>query len=385
MCNMKSLLAEPSESDKPIQPLRVAQIMGKMDCGGVEAVVMNYYRALDKSNVQFDFFVDKTSSFPQRTEIERMGGRVFLVPPYSHVFSYLGALERAFRQNQYRVVHAHINTMNVFPLFAAWLAGVPVRVCHNHSNAHWGEGLRTLAKYLLRPFARVFATDLFACSEMAGRWMYGNRRFESGKVHVMPNAIDTGRFAFDQAARTAQRTELGIAEDTLVIGHVGRFTFAKNHSFLINMFFALHERHPNSVLLLIGEGELEPAIRQKAQTLCPDGAVKFLGVRQDVNALYSAMDVFCLPSFYEGFSVVLLEAQVNGLPCVISNRVPTEAAIHPNVIRVSLSENAVFWADACCGATCRESDISSAIKQAHDIFCLAGDLAEFYQKRSAAS
>lgn len=382
---MISHLDEATESGVPFQPLRVAQVMGIMNCGGVEAVVMNYYRALDKSNVQFDFFVDRTSSFPQREEIERLGGRVYLVPPYSRIFSYLGALTRAFRQNQYRIVHAHINTMSVFPLFAAWLAGVPVRICHNHSTANWSEGLKTLAKYLLRPFARVFATDFFSCGEFAGRWMYGSRRFDSGKVHVMPNAIDTGHFAFDQAARTAQRAELGIAEDTLVIGHVGRFTFAKNHTFLINMFFALHERHPNSVLLLIGEGELEPEIRQKAREMFPDDAVKFLGVRQDVNQLYSVMDVFCLPSFYEGFSLVLLEAQVNGLPCVISDRVPTEAAIHPNVIRVSLSENAVSWADKCCSATCRESDISSAIKQARDIFCLAGNLSEFYQKRSAAS
>ncbi len=382
---MKSLLAVPPESGIPRRPLRVAQIMGKMDCGGVEAVVMNYYRALDKSNVQFDFFVDKTSSFPQRIEIERLGGRVFLVPPYGHVLSYLGALTRAFRQNQYCVVHAHTNTMNVFPLFAAWLAGVPVRVCHNHSTANWGEGLKTLAKYLLRPSARLFATDYFACGEKAGRWMYGSRRFDTGKVHVMPNAIDTKRFAFDPSVRSAQRRELGIGEDTLVLGHVGRFMFQKNHSFLLETFSALHEQRPDSVLLLIGEGELEPAIRQKARELFPDGAVRFLGVRQDVNALYSAMDVFCLPSFYEGFPVVLLEAQANGLPCVISDQVSAEAAIHPNVVRVPLAQSAAFWADACRGAACRVTDISSAIKQAHDIFCLAGDLAAFYQKRSAAS
>ncbi|MEN6418882.1 MAG: glycosyltransferase family 1 protein [Clostridiaceae bacterium] len=356
-----------------------------MDCGGVEAVVMNYYRALDKSNLQFDFFVDKTSSFPQRAEIERLGGRVFLVPPYSHVLSYLGALIHLFRKNQYRVVHAHTNTMNAFPLFAAWFAGVPVRVCHNHSTANWGEGLKTLAKYLLRPFARLFATDYFACGEKAGRWMYGSRRFDSSKVRVMPNAIDTKRFAFDPAARPARRRELGIGEDTLVLGHVGRFTFQKNHSFLLEMFSALHEQRPDSVLLLIGEGELEPAIRQKARELFPDGAVRFLGVRQDVNELYSAMDVFCLPSFYEGFPVVLLEAQANGLPCVISDHVSAEAAIHPNVVRVPLAQCAAFWADACRGAACRVADISCAIKQAHDIFCLAGDLAAFYQKRSSAS
>lgn len=381
---MKLCLNEPTESGIPLQPLRVAQVMGIMNCGGVEAVVMNYYRALDKSNVQFDFFVDKTSSFPQREEIERLGGRVFLVPPYSRVFSYLGALTRAFRQNEYRVVHAHTSTMNLFPLFAAWLAGVPVRICHNHSTANWGEGFKTLAKYLLRPFARVFATDYFSCGEFAGRWMYGNRRFDSGKVHVMPNAIDTARFAYRPDARSTLRSELGIGNETLVIGHVGRFMFQKNHSFLLEVFSALHKRHPDSVLLLIGEGELESAVRQKAKELCPNGSVRFLGVRQDVDQLYSVMDVFCLPSFYEGFPVVLLEAQANGLPCVVSYQVSAEAAIHPNVSRISLSETPAHWADACFSAAGRMNEISEMITKAHDISLLAQDLSAFYRSRSAA-
>lgn len=213
--------------------------------------------------------------------------------------------------------------------------------------------------------------------------MYGNRRFDSGKVHIMPNAIDTARFAFRPGARSTLRSELGIGNETLVIGHVGRFMFQKNHSFLLDVFSELHQRHPDSVLLLIGEGELESAVQQKAKELCPNGSVRFLGVRQDVDQLYSVMDVFCLPSFYEGFPVVLLEAQANGLPCVVSYQVSAEAAIHPNVSRISLSESPAHWASACLGAAERMTEISEMITKAHDISLLSQDLSAFYRNRSA--
>ncbi len=152
-------------------PLRVAQITGIMNNGGVEAVVMNYYRAIDKSRVQFDFFVDETSSFPQREEIEQLGGRCFLVPSYAHPLRYVRALLKLFRKHRYTIVHSQLNTMGVFPLFAAWLARVPVRICHNHSTAHRGEGKKNLMKQLLRPFSRLFATHYFACGDTAARWM----------------------------------------------------------------------------------------------------------------------------------------------------------------------------------------------------------------------
>ena len=305
--------------------MRVAQVMGIMNSGGVEAVVMNYYRAIDRSKIQFDFFVDETCSFPQRDEIERLGGRYYFVPPYYHVAAYIRTLRKLFRQNDYSIVHAQINTVNFFPLLAARLAGVPVRICHNHSTANWGELKKTLLKYLLRPFASVFATDYFACGERAGRWMYQNRRYNAGKVQIMPNAIPAEAFAFDPQARELLRAEAGVGPDTFVVGHVGRFTYAKNHAFLLDIFRAFHEATPDSVLLLVGEGELESDIKDRIQGLHLESCTRLLGVRKDVNKLYSAMDVFCLPSFYEGFPVVLVEAQANGLPCIISDRVTSEA------------------------------------------------------------
>lgn len=316
---------ESNKNYSPNSPMRVAQVMGIMNSGGVEAVVMNYYRAIDRSKIQFDFFVDETCSFPQRDEIERLGGQYYFVPPYYHVAAYIRTLKKLFRQNDYSIVHAQINTVNIFPLLAARLAGVPVRICHNHSTANWGEWKKTLLKYLLRPFARVFATDYFACGERAGRWMYQNRRYNAGKVQIMPNVIPAEAFAFDPQARELLRAEAGVGPDTFVIGHVGRFTYAKNHAFLLDIFRAFHEEIPDSVLLLVGEGELESEIKDRIQCLHLESCTRLLGVRKDVNKLYSAMDVFCLPSFYEGFPVVLVEAQANGLPCIISDRVTSEA------------------------------------------------------------
>ena len=357
-------------------PIRAAQILGRMDSGGIEAVVMNYYRHIDRSRIQFDFYLAADSSFPQREEVEGLGGGICLLPTYSRPLAYHRALYRAFRGKRYQIVHAHLSTMSVFPLFAAWRAGVPVRICHNHTTAHWGEGIKTLLKYILRPFAPVFATDLFACGETAGRWMYGRRRFELGKVTVMPNAIDTARFARDPQARAARRGELGIAEDAFVVGHVGRFMYQKNHDFLLEIFAALRKERPNAVLLLVGEGERMEQIREKAEALGMGKHAVFAGARRDVHKLYSAMDVFCLPSFYEGMPVVAWEAQANGLPCVFSDTVSREAQVSPDVRFMSLRETAEAWGNALLHAEGRgETHVP-------DIRDEAARLAAFYEEKS---
>ncbi|MEG1524102.1 MAG: glycosyltransferase family 1 protein [Clostridia bacterium] len=362
------------------EPIHVAQVTGIMNSGGVEAVVMNYYRAIDRTKVQFDFFVDETCSFPQRKEIEKLGGRYYLVPSYSHPIAYIRVLKERFRENRYQIVHSHINTMNVFPLFAAWLAGIPVRICHNHSTGNWGEGKKTLLKYLLRPFANIFATDCFACSELAGRWMFGNRRFDAGQVRIVPNAIDAKGYVFNPAARATLRRELGIDEDTFVVGHVGRFTYAKNHNLLIDIFRALQQERPNSTLLLIGEGELEESVRGKVKAFGLTDCIRFLGVRNDVSKLYSAMDVFCLPSFYEGLPVVLVEAQVNGLPCVVSDLVTEEATRHDGIRTRSVAAPVQSWLNALTSSA--RSTNESCLPDKLDITIQALQLQQLYLEKS---
>ena len=358
--------------------LRVAQVLNRMDSGGIEAVVLNYYSHIDRSKVQFDFYFAQGSSLPQRQELEQLGAGLYPIPPYSHPIAYHRALYTAFKQRGYKIVHAHLSTMSVFPLLAAWRAGVPVRICHNHSTAHWGEGVKTLLKYILRPFNKIFATDWFACGETAGRWMYGDKAFSAGRVIVLPNAIDTAKFAFDPAARTALRKELGIPQNAFVVGHVGRFMYQKNHAFLLKIFAELLKTRPDARLLLVGEGELEQQVRRQAAALGIQSEVIFTGARQDVHKLYSAMDVFCLPSRYEGMPVVAWEAQANGLPCLFSENVTPEAAQGPACCFFGIQYGEAQWANRL-SITGRHA--VCAIPQS---ITYAQKLLQFYQAKAAS-
>ncbi len=362
-------------------PIRVAQVMGIMNHGGVEAVVMNYYRGVARDRVQFDFFVDVTSSFPQREEIEKLGGRCYNVPPYSKPLRYISTLRRLFRKNGYSIVHSQINTMGVFPLFAAWLAGVPVRICHNHSTAHHGEGKKTILKYLLRPFARLFATDYFACGDTAARWMFGSRLVDRGSVTLLANAIDLSRYRFSADDRSTVRAEFDIGENALVVGHVGRFTYAKNHTFLLQIFQAVLQHHPEAVLLLVGEGELLASSKALAHELGITSYVRFLGARGDVCRLYSAMDVFCLPSYYEGLPVVMVEALANGLPCVVSSQV-TQELNQFSVTQLRLNVKTEQWAETLTTAK-RTGILSPTLTERYDIRQAAKRLTRFYLSKAA--
>ena len=323
------------------EPMRIAQIMGKMDNGGVEAVIMNYYRNIDRSKVQFDFIVDSDSKFIPRDEIESLGGRIYIVPPYQKLGKYIPALVKLFKQNNYQIVHSNINTLSVFPLFAAKKAGVPIRIAHSHSTAAKGETKKNILKYILRPFSKVFATHYVACSEYAGEWLFGKKATVSGKVTIFNNAIDLNKFKFDENVRNEVRKELGI-EDKFVIGHVGRFCFQKNQEFLIDIFEEVHRRDPNSVLLLIGDGEDREKIENRIKNMY---GVFLLGNRTDVDRLYQAMDVFVLPSQYEGLPVVGVEAQASGLPCILSDRMTSETKMSTNVCFLSIDKGVRIWTD----------------------------------------
>ena len=176
------------------EPIRVAQIMGKLWAGGVEMVVFNYYRAIDKSKIQFDFYYDADSTVEPPQDLIDMGARFYKIPPYQKLPQYIRELKKHLKENQYLIVHSHLNTLSVFPLFVAWMCRVPVRVAHNHSVPSGKELKRDALKYFLRIFGRVFPTDYFACSEKAGRWMFGNRNYDAGKVVVIKNATDFERF-----------------------------------------------------------------------------------------------------------------------------------------------------------------------------------------------
>ena len=320
--------------------VRVAHIIGKWLGGGVEAVVMNYYRNIDRSKIQFDFICDNDSTNIPYKEIDELGGRVILIPPYQKPFKYHKELKKVLKDNHYKIVHSHINTMSIFPLFAAKCACVPVRIAHSHSTTNKKEWKKNLVKLVLRPFAKVFATDYVACTKHAGKWMFGKKE----NVFILNNAIDLDKFKYNEKVRKEKRKELKIDNDTLVIGHAGRFVAQKNHDYIIDIFNEVHKENKNSVLVLVGQGPLMDSIKNKVKSLNIDDSVIFLGQRDDIDELYQAFDIFLFPSLYEGLGMVLVEAQVSGLRSYASTEVPKIAKVTENVDFLDLDCAPEIWA-----------------------------------------
>lgn len=327
------------------EPIRVAHIIGKWLGGGVESVVMNYYRNIDRSKIQFDFICDSDSTDIPYEEIENLGGRVILIPPYQKVFQYQKELIKIFKENNYKIVHSHINVLSIFPLRAAKKAGVPIRIAHSHSTTNKKEWKKNLVKQVLRPFSKVYSTDYMCCSELAGRWLFGNKEYDKGNVYLLNNAIDIEKFKYDEKTRKEKRKELKIKDDTLIIGHIGRFVAQKNHTFLIDIFNEVYKKEKNSVLLLAGQGPLVEETKEKVKSLGLEENVKFLGQRKDVRELYQAFDVFCLPSLYEGLPVVGVEAQAAGLLCILSDDMTKETKVLDSTKFMSLSQSKEEWAN----------------------------------------
>ena len=292
---------------KESRPVHIAQIIGKWVGGGVEAVVMNYYRNIDHDKFQFDFICDDDSINIPYEEIEKLGGRVILIPPYQKVFKYQRELKKVLKEGNYQIVHSHINTLSVFPLYAAKKVKVPIRIAHSHSTTNKKEWKKNLLKQVLRPFSKMFATHYYCCSELAGRWLFGNKEYDKGSVYLLNNAIDLDKFKYNQKVR--------------------RFMEQKNHRFLIDIFNEVHKQNKNSILVLAGQGPLMDEIQAKVKELNLDRDVIFLGQRNDANELYQAFDIFLLPSLYEGLPVVGIEAQAAGCLCILSSAMTKETKV----------------------------------------------------------
>ena len=323
--------------------IRVAHVMGKMMSGGVESIIMNYYRHIDKDKVQFDFIVDEDSTVIPIDEIEKLGGKVIMVPPYQKLHKYMIKLAKVFKENEYQIVHSNINALSVFPMMAAKIAGVKIRIAHNHSTSNNKEIKKTLVKNVLKPFSKMFPNKYFACSELAGKWLFGEDFYNEGRVKLIKNAIDISKFIYNEDKRTFIRKEMEL-EYKFVIGHVGRFMFQKNHDFLIEIFNEVNKIDNNVYLLLIGEGELENSIYEKVEKLGLTSKVKFLGIRDDVNDIMQAMDVFVFPSRYEGLGMVAVEAQAAGLKTIVSDEIPIEAKVTELLEYCNLEQTPKEWA-----------------------------------------
>lgn len=320
--------------------LRVLQVVTHMERGGLESMLMNYYRYIDREKIQFDFLVHRQERAAYDDEIEAMGGKIYRLPrlvPWSK--AYLTALNRFFDEHpEYRIVHVHQDCLSSVILKAAQQHNIPVRIAHSHS-ANQDKNLKYPVKLWYKRSISKYATNLFACGEDAGDWMFGGEPFQ-----IINNAIDVAAYTYVPTKRQEMRRQLGL-ENELTIGHVGRFNQPKNHPFLLDIFAVLLKKEPNAILLLVGGGENMPKIQAKAHTLGIAEHVRFLGVRSDVADLMQAMDVFVFPSLYEGLPVTMVEAQAAGLPCLISDKIPPECILTNGLVGVlPLSAEPETWA-----------------------------------------
>lgn len=319
--------------------IRVLQCVNDMHRAGLETMLMNYYRNIDREKIQFDFLTHRPNKSDYDDEIESLGGRVYYAPrlyPQNYL-KYFKWMNQFFKEHpEYKIVHSHIDSMSYLPLLAAKKANIPVRIAHSHNTS-----IDKDFKYLLKQYFRLkitkVATDYCACGQEAGKFLFGDKDFT-----FIPNAIEVDKFLYNEDVRNKKRTELGI-KDEFVVGHVGRLSYQKNHKFLIKIFNELLKSEPNSLLILVGVGEKEEEIKKQVKELGIDSKVKFLGNRSDVNELYQAMDVFVMPSFFEGVPVVGIEAQFSDVPCVFSDKVPDEVKFNSKTKFVSLEATLNEW------------------------------------------
>lgn len=319
---------------------RVLQVVTHMERGGLESMLMNYYRHVDRKKIQFDFLVHRQERAAFDDEIESLGGKIYRLQrlvPWSK--SYLAALNAFFDEHpEYKIIHVHQDCLSSVILKAANQHGVLVRIAHSH-NSNQDKNLKYPIKLWFKRTIPEYATHLFACGKNAGDWMFGGAPYQ-----IINNAIDAAAYAYDPEKRAKMRRQLGFTGE-LVVGHVGRINPQKNHTFLLEIFTALLKKESNAVLLLVGGGEDMPKMQAKAQTLGIAERVRFLGVRSDVAELMQAMDIFVFPSLYEGLPVTMVEAQASGLPCIISDKVPPECILTDGLVDIMpLSEATEAWA-----------------------------------------
>lgn len=322
-------------------PIRVLQVVTYMGRGGLETMLMNYYRHIDHSKVQFDFLTHREFDGDYDKEIKDLGGNVYHLSNLNPLStSYKKSLNNFFKNHpEYKIIHSHLDCMAGIPLKYAKLNNVPLRIAHAH-NSNQTKDLKYPLKLFYKRNIKKNANYLFACGDEAGKWMFNTDNFK-----VLNNAINARDYTFNISIRNDKRKEFGISDDSILIGHVGRFFPQKNHEFLIDIFNQFHKFHPNSYLMLVGEGELKASIKDKVRTLGLEDYVIFTGLRSDVNELLQAMDIFLFPSLYEGLPVSIIEAQAAGLPCLISDKVPIECKKTDLVYQLSLEDSVNTWAD----------------------------------------
>ncbi len=357
-------------------PVRVLQVIRQMNVGGAETFLMNTYRNIDREKVQFDFLVNDNGFFDE--EIKSLGGKIYYMNYITQIGQrkYKKNLKTFFKEHpEYVIIHSHIDQVSGIILEAAKEAKVPNRIAHSHSTKNTNGVVAKLYKKYLQSKINKNATVLLACGEDAAKWLY---KSQWKKATIIKNGINIEKFKFSEEKRKKIRKELGINDATILIGHVGRFSRVKNQKFLIKIYKAYEKNNPNSLLIMVGEGEEKEKLEKLVSNEHLEYKIKFLGLRQDTDSIYSAMDYMIFPSLYEGISIALIEAQTSGLKILASDTIDKNTDISGNIEWISLNELPSEWGKHIVNTRERKIDEEKLVE--YNIKRTAKKLQEIYVK-----
>lgn len=328
------------------EKIRILHITATLDMGGIENFLINVYRKIDRNIFQFDFVInDRGKKDIFEKEIEQLGGKIYKIPSIvdSGHFLYLENLKKIFESNKYQIVHSHYNMISGFILKEAKKSNIRIRIAHSHSTNDINLrkiNLKNIYKRYSRYLISKYATERFACSTEAGKWLFRKSEFE-----IINNAIDIEKFIFNKEKRVKIRKLWNIEKDKFAIVNIARMSLVKNHLFLLELMKELEKIDKNIVLYLIGDGELRGEIEKKIQEYNLKN-VFLLGIHQNINEILNGMDLMLFPSLYEGLGIVAVEAQVNGLMVLGSNNIPIEADLGVKLFKtLNLNDNIKVWID----------------------------------------
>lgn len=335
------------------EKVKVLYFVDRMLRGGIQTFVIENMKHMNRDKIQIDYLLlDDGVDYELEDTLREMGSNVYKLKgvwlrKITDYKNYFKKIDDFFKEHHdYKVVHLHSSSKNFYVLKDAKKYGIPVRIAHSHNIGFQSKSkAQIMLGNICKPLLKHYATHYFACSEIAGEWLFGKKEVEKGNVKVIHNAVDLDKYKFNEEKRNEIRKELGI-QDKLVIGHVGRFTAQKNHTFLIDIFNEIHKVNKDAVLMLVGTGEKEKEIRDKVEQLNLTENVLFMGFKNNVNEYMWAMDLFVFPSLFEGLGLVLIEAQATGMRCFTSKDVvPLEAAVTPLLEYIILDDNKEVWAN----------------------------------------
>lgn len=364
-----------------MEPVRILHMIGSLEMGGSQTMVLNLYRAMDRSKIQFDFIVDHPDRMDLEKNMKDLGARIYTMPTFvgKNLLQVRQAWDQFFREHpEYRVLHSHVRSYASVYLPIARKHGLKT-IIHSHSTSN-GKGVKGLIKAALQYPLRYQADYFFSCSEEAGRWLFSNKIVEGDRHYILKNAIDAVAYRYDEAVRRDYRQQLGL-DGKYVFVHVGRFHPAKNHAFLLRVFQKIQKAEPDTALLLLGDGDLRSEIEKQIEELDIHDAVMLLGNRNDVSKILQATDCMLFPSLWEGLGIVAVEAQATGMGCICSDQVPGLVKVTDDCWFLPLEEE--IWAENALEQfrqrqKRRQDTYDSIVASGYDIHSTAKWLGEFY-------